>query len=148
MQKCPVEIVEAIISRTSSKADLLNLRIVNRPFHDLVTPKVFRSVDVRNSVKSVMKLVQIRECERLVPLVEEILFDPRMPETGFEIKVQGPDFFGLYTLAYPLLNDRDHSIAFWLEQMKYMKKNRRNCCMCCHAASVACMNSVRYKLFI
>lgn len=100
MQKCPVEIVEAIISRASSKADLLNLRIVNKPFHDLVTPKVFRSVDVRNSVESVMRLVQIRECERLVQLVEEILFDSRVSGTVFEINVQGLDIFGPCGLAY------------------------------------------------
>lgn len=111
MQKCPVEIVEAIISNASSEADLFNLRTVNKPFHDLVTPKVFRSLGVRNSVKSVTRLAQIRECERLVRFVEEISFDTRAPETAFEIKAQGPDSdmfqVGPYTVAHSFLKDCD-----------------------------------------
>lgn len=98
MQNCPVEIVEAIVSSVSSTADLFNLRIVNKPFHDLVTPKVFRSLDVRNSVRGVTGLVQIRECKSLVLLVEEISFDTRA-DTVFEIKIQGYDIYGRYRLA-------------------------------------------------
>lgn len=88
MQKLPVEVVDAIVSEAALADDLITLREVDTLFHKLVTPKIFRHCQIRNSVKSAAALEKIRECERLVNLVKKVSLDPRGVDEPFEVDNQ------------------------------------------------------------
>ncbi|EGN92562.1 hypothetical protein SERLA73DRAFT_79492 [Serpula lacrymans var. lacrymans S7.3] len=77
MKDLPVELLDAIAENTTSVADLLSLRGINVTCHELVTPKVFRKLHIRNSLKSVQNCQDILASLEIAPFVREVVYDYR-----------------------------------------------------------------------
>ncbi|THH13714.1 hypothetical protein EW146_g6537 [Bondarzewia mesenterica] len=86
MDSVPIEMLWNIVGGVSSQRDLLNIRAVNKIFHLLATPPAFRTVRVKNSVKSADSFKRIVTSKALMPFIKEVRFRDRYTdEDGNEI---------------------------------------------------------------
>jgi hypothetical protein len=70
----PVELLQTIFEevRKSNEEDLLNVRLANRYFCTIVTPYVFQTIRVQDTVESTNALCSILESPHLVQEIREV----------------------------------------------------------------------------
>ncbi|THH17698.1 hypothetical protein EW146_g3171 [Bondarzewia mesenterica] len=69
-----VELLCDIVGGISSQRDLLNVRAANKVFHLLATPRAFRTVRVKNLIKSANSFKCIVTSKALMPFIKEVRF--------------------------------------------------------------------------
>ena len=88
MNDCPIEVLGLFVETVNSESTLRNLRAVNSTFHDLATPRAFRTAYVTNTPASAMGLQSLMACAHLAQHVTAIVF--RSSDVPNEIQ-QGAD---------------------------------------------------------
>ncbi|TFY65945.1 hypothetical protein EVG20_g5145 [Dentipellis fragilis] len=76
----PAEILWSISQNVVSPNDLRSLRATNKTLRAIATPSAFRSLSVRDWVKSAKGFIHILEDEALAPYVQEVIFQDASAE--------------------------------------------------------------------
>ena len=77
MRDLPTELVHAVVQNVSATADLLTLRSLNSTYRELVTPRVFTKLHIKNSIQSAQNCHQIICSPDLSTHVREVIYDSR-----------------------------------------------------------------------
>jgi len=77
MRDLPIELIHAVVQNVSATADLLHLRSVNWAYRELVTPNVFSTLHIKNSIQSAQNCHQIISVTNLAIHVREVTYDSR-----------------------------------------------------------------------
>lgn len=77
MRDLPIELVNAIVQDVSATVDLLHLRSLNRSYKELVTPRAFSKLHIKNSIRSAQNCLQIIGAVSLAIHVREVVYDSR-----------------------------------------------------------------------
>jgi hypothetical protein len=77
MRDLPIELIHAVVQNVSATADLLHLRSVNWAYRELVTPNVFSTLHIKNSIQSAQNCHQIISVASLAIHVREVTYDSR-----------------------------------------------------------------------
>ncbi|OJA16687.1 hypothetical protein AZE42_06972 [Rhizopogon vesiculosus] len=77
MRDLPIELICAVVQNVSATADLLHLRSVNWTYRELVTPRIFSKLHIKNSIQSAQNCHQIIGVASLAAHVREVIYDSR-----------------------------------------------------------------------
>ncbi|KAJ8597110.1 hypothetical protein M405DRAFT_855962 [Rhizopogon salebrosus TDB-379] len=99
MRDLPIELIRAIVQHVSATADLLHLRNLSWTYRELVTPRVFSKLRIKNSIQSAQNCHQIMGVTSLAAHVREVIYDSRDNEC---LKLP-PDDVGKSLFLRPLL---------------------------------------------
>lgn len=74
MNSLPVEMLKMIVDQVPAGKDLRNIRALNRTFCALSTPRVFRRIQVRNTIWHTEAFENVVQSKAAIPYLEEIVF--------------------------------------------------------------------------
>lgn len=77
MRDLPIELISAVVQDVSAIVDLLHLRSLNRSYRELVTPRAFSKLHIKNSIQSAQNCLQIIGATSLAIHVREVAYDSR-----------------------------------------------------------------------
>jgi hypothetical protein len=77
MRDLPIELVSTIVQDVSATVDLLHLRTLSRSYKELVTPRAFSKLHIKNSIQSAHNCLQIIGTVSLAIHVREVVYDSR-----------------------------------------------------------------------
>lgn len=77
MRDLPIEVISAVVQNVSATEDLLHLRSLNWTYKELVTPRVFSTLHIKNSIQSAQNCHQIIGAANLATHVREVIYDSR-----------------------------------------------------------------------
>lgn len=77
MQDLPIEVVSTVLQNVSATEDLLHLRSLNWTYKELVTPRVFSTLHIKNSIQSAQNCHQIIGSPSLATHIREVVYDSR-----------------------------------------------------------------------
>ncbi|KAF8198187.1 hypothetical protein K438DRAFT_2016294 [Mycena galopus ATCC 62051] len=75
MRELPLELLQIIVENLKDGPSILNLRLVSKTLNSVATPRAFRVVIVRDSVKSAQAVSLLQDCnEAVTASVREVVF--------------------------------------------------------------------------
>ena len=74
MDSLPVDLLEIIVNQVPAGVDLRNIRASNKIFCALSTPRVFRRILVKNTIRHAQAFEFVMQCQAAIPYLEEIFF--------------------------------------------------------------------------
>ncbi|KAG1723777.1 uncharacterized protein EDB91DRAFT_1255514 [Suillus paluster] len=80
MRNLPIEVISAVVQNVATTEDLLHLRSLNWSYKELVTPRVFSTLHIKNSIQSAQNCHQIIGTASLATHVREVVYDSRDDE--------------------------------------------------------------------
>jgi hypothetical protein len=70
----PPELLGAVVAEVHSQPDLLRLRATNSTLNALTTPFVFRSIQFRNTDKSLERFKRLANYPKTAKLIREVVY--------------------------------------------------------------------------
>ncbi|KAG2366356.1 hypothetical protein BDR07DRAFT_1396273, partial [Suillus spraguei] len=77
MRDLPIELISIILQDVSATVDLLHLRSLNRSYRELLTPRAFNKLHIKNSIQSAQNFRKIIGAANLSIHVREVVYDSR-----------------------------------------------------------------------
>lgn len=77
MRDLPIEVISTVLQNVSATEDLLHLRSLNWTYKELVTPRLFSTLHIKNSIQSAQNCHQIIGAASLSPHIREVVYDSR-----------------------------------------------------------------------
>jgi len=70
----PPELLGAVVAEVHSQSDLLQLRATNSTLNALATPLAFRSIQFRNTDKSLERFKRLAQYPKTAELIREVVY--------------------------------------------------------------------------
>ena len=95
MNSLPYELLEAVVDEVCDLGDLKTVRLLNRTFCALGSSRLFRGVEIRNSIRSAARFGELVRSGSAAPFVAHISFqechfaEPRITRPHTTLDVEG-----------------------------------------------------------